>query len=78
MQKVHLNSMRSTYSLGNYEKQVLLELDTALTSEECQRLNAYWPEVRNAIEYCYDGMFEVSLCKIEIKKLLRKVGQACT
>jgi hypothetical protein len=77
MKKVHSNSMRNTYSLGNYEKQVLLELDIALTSEECQRLNALWPDVRNAIEYCYDGMFEVALCKMEVKKLLRKVGQEC-
>lgn len=63
--------MSDTYSLGNYEKQVLIELDTELTPFPSQRSVALWHGVKSLIENCYDSMLEVSLCKIEVKKLLK-------
>ena len=65
------NRLKHTYSLGNYEKQVLLELDQELTAIECHYLNMFWPRVRITIHECYDLMLEPSACKREIKYLLR-------
>jgi len=61
-----------SYTLGNYEKQVLIELDNELTLGECQRSVAYWPEVRSLMLESYDAMLSISLCAEQVKELLLK------
>ena len=63
--------MSQGWTLGNYERQVLIELDEELTNEQCQRINvALWQDVRNLVSVCYDSMLSTGLCKTEIRKLL--------
>jgi hypothetical protein len=62
--------MSDTYSLGNYEKQVLIELDNELIPFDRQRNDALWHGIKSLIELCYDSMLDPSLCKVEIKNLL--------
>lgn len=64
--------MSQGWSLGNYERQVYLELDQELTNEQCQRVVASTPAVRNLIDLHYDSMLSTVLCKLEIKKLLHE------
>lgn len=53
-------------TLGNFEKQVLLELDNELTLIEAEKVNRYWPLVRVIITSCYDSGLSLKECSYRI------------